>query len=243
MRTLLVLGATSGIARATALAFAQDGWNIQLAGRHPADLQVLAQDLSVRCGRAVPCFSFDACAPDSADALLRALPALPDAVLCAVGVLDDQQAARNDMALADRILVCNFTGLVPVLGKLANLFEQRGSGLIVGISSVAGERGRASNYVYGSAKAGFTAFLSGLRNRLAGKGVRVMTVKPGFVVTRMTEDKTLPPLLTASPEEVARDILNGVKKGRDVVYSKWYWGLIMGLTRIMPECVFKRTRF
>ncbi len=120
--------------------------------------------------------------------------------------------------------------------------EARKAGLIIGLSSVAGDRGRASNYVYGSAKAGLSAFLSGLRHRLAASGVRVMTVKPGFVRTAMTEGLNLPPLLTAEPDQVAADILSAVKKRRDTIYSRWYWRFIMSAIRLLPESIFKRTR-
>jgi short-subunit dehydrogenase len=120
--------------------------------------------------------------------------------------------------------------------------ERRGSGTIIGISSVAGERGRASNYVYGAAKAGFTAFLSGLRNRLAAKGVRVITVKPGFVATRMTEGMKLPPRLTAQPEEVAAAILAATSRRFDVTYVRPIWWLIMAIIRLIPEPVFKKLK-
>ena len=118
--------------------------------------------------------------------------------------------------------------------------EARGSGAIIGISSVAGDRGRASNFIYGSAKAGFTAFLSGLRNALASKGVQVLTVKPGFVATQMTAGKDLPPRLTAQPAEVARAIVSAHKKGRDVIYVKPVWRIVMLVIRTIPERVFKR---
>ena len=120
--------------------------------------------------------------------------------------------------------------------------EQRGSGTIIGVSSVAGERGRASNYIYGSAKAGFTAFLSGLRNRLRKSGVTVITVKPGYVRTRMTEGLNLPAVLTADPDELARAIRNAHRKKRLVVYYRPIWRLIMFVIRCLPESVFTRMR-
>ena len=153
MPTILVLGATSGIARATARAFAGSGWTLQLAGRDIQRLQEVADD----CGGA-SVFPFDALDPASRSALWGLLPSCPDAVLCAVGLLGDQDCACRDPKAALRVMECNFTGLVPVLLQAAEAFEARGSGLIIGLSSVAGDRGRASNYAYGSAKAGFTAF-------------------------------------------------------------------------------------
>lgn len=240
MPSLLVLGATSDIARATALHFGLHGWNILLAGRDMTAVSALADDCSIRIGNPVVALHFDALHPEKHVAFWNTLPSCPDAVLCAVGLLGDQKAAQQDSELAEKILCSNFTGLVPILSMAAKAFEDRGSGLIIGISSVAGDRGRASNYLYGSAKAGFTAFLSGLRNRLAGKGVRVLTVKPGFVSTAMTATMTLPPLLTATPDDVARDIFAAVEKKSDIIYTKWYWRWIMLIVRLLPECVFKR---
>ena len=129
-----------------------------------------------------------------------------------------------------------------LLSALAERFAQRGSGILVGVSSVAGDRGRAANYVYGSAKAGFTAFLSGLRNRLARSGVHVLTVKPGFVRTRMTAGMNLPEHLTATPDEVAAAVAEALRTGRDVVYVRRIWRLIMWAVRAMPERVFKRMK-
>ena len=133
----------------------------------------------------------------------------------------------------------NFEGPASVLAVLANRFEARGSGTLVGISSVAGDRGRATNYIYGAAKAGFTAYLSGLRNRLAKKGVHVVTVLPGFVATRMTDGLDLPPKLTAEPAEVGEAIALAVEKKRNVIYVKPIWWLVMAVIRNIPEAVFK----
>ncbi|MBQ9104764.1 MAG: SDR family NAD(P)-dependent oxidoreductase, partial [Mailhella sp.] len=164
------------------------------------------------------------------------------AVLCAVGLLGDQLEARHNAEAADAILRANFTGLVPLLSLAANTFERRGSGLIIGISSVAGDRGRASNYLYGSAKAGFTAFLSGLRARLSHSGVQVLTVKPGLVDTPMIQGRPLPHFLVASPELVARDIAKAVQRGRAVLYTPWYWRGIMFAVQNMPERLFARLK-
>jgi short-subunit dehydrogenase len=146
---------------------------------------------------------------------------------------------EQDMAAATTVMRSNYEGPASVLGLLANRFDARGSGKIVGISSVAGLRGRATNYVYGSAKAGFTAFLSGLRNRMAKRGVHVMTVLPGFVATRMTEGMDLPEKLTAQPEEVAKAIDLGLRKQRNVLYVRPIWQLIMLIITMIPERIFK----
>ena len=237
MPTMLVLGATSGIARATARAFAGSGWTLQLAGRDIQRLQEVADD----CGGA-SIFPFDALDPASRSALWGLLPSCPDAVLCAVGLLGDQDCACRDPKAALQVIECNFTGLVPVLLQAAEAFEARGSGLLIGLSSVAGDRGRASNYAYGSAKAGFSAFLSGLRARLWNSGVRVLTVKPGYVATGMVAGRHLPSCIVASPELVARDILRAVRTGRDVLYTPGWWRPLLALYRALPECVAKRLK-
>ncbi len=136
----------------------------------------------------------------------------------------------------------NYEGPASIFAVFANRFEERGQGTLVGISSVAGDRGRATNYVYGSAKAGFTAFLSGLRNRLAKTGVHVVTVLPGFVATQMTEGMDLPKKLTAEPEEVAEAIARAVSKKRNVIYVRSVWWLVMLIIRNIPEFVFKRLK-
>jgi short-subunit dehydrogenase len=134
----------------------------------------------------------------------------------------------------------NYVAPALFLGEVANRMEKRGKGTIVGISSVSGERGRAANYVYGSAKAGFTAFLSGLRARLSKRGVRVITLKPGFVATRMTARMKLPKALTAQPAEVATSLVQAIRHHRDVVYVRRIWAIIMALIRVLPEPLAKR---
>jgi Short-chain dehydrogenases of various substrate specificities len=239
---MIILGASSDIARATALAFAKQGWNLHLAGRNMEALQKIATDLSVRTGRTVNCSAFDALDTASHATFWESVSGNAEGLLCAVGLLGEQCEAEHDPERAQAILRTNFTGLVPIFSMAANTFEQRGKGLIIGLGSVAGDRGRASNYVYGSAKAGLEAFLSGLRNRLFTKGVHVMTVKPGFVRTRMTEGLNLPKMLTATPEQVAADIVAGAGKKRGVVYSRWFWRWIMCIITHLPECVFIRLK-
>jgi short-subunit dehydrogenase len=134
----------------------------------------------------------------------------------------------------------NYTGAVSILNIIAQDFAGRKSGAIAGISSVAGERGRQSNYIYGSAKAGFTAYLSGLRNSLYKDNVHVLTVLPGFVYTKMTENLDLPKLLTANPADVASAVYTGIKKKKNVIYVKWFWRWIMYIIKAIPESIFKR---
>jgi short-subunit dehydrogenase len=238
--TVLILGATSDIARALAHAYARAGYHPILAARNPEAVQADVSDLHIRYGVQAHAVAFDATAFDTHQAFYDALPGDLEGVLCAVGYLGDQRRAQADPAEARRILDTNYTGCVSILNLLANAFEERGHGFIVGISSVAGDRGRPSNYLYGSAKAGFQAYLSGLRARLFKAGVQVLDVRPGFVDTRMTEGLDLPPLLTASPEEAARDIFQAQQRGRDVRYTRWFWRWIMLGIRSIPERVFKR---
>jgi short-subunit dehydrogenase len=242
MATMLILGVASDIARTTALAFARDGWDLILASRELDILDKIATDTALRGGRAVKTKHFDALRPEEHTAFWRGIEEEISAVFCAVGLLGEQEKAQSDLDHAALILQTNFTGLTPILSLAANTFERRGHGLIIAVSSVAGDRGRASNYFYGSAKAGLTAFLSGLRNRLAKKGVTVITVKPGFVATSMTEGMALPARLTAMPEQVAADIVKAVKKKRDVIYSRWFWRCIMMIIGHIPEGIFKRLK-
>ena len=243
MATMLILGASSDIARATALAFAREGWDLILAGFEPEDfLARIATDIALRSGRQVKTARFDALKPEEHPVFWQEIEAETSAVFCAIGLLGNQEAAQNDFSQAAAILQTNFTGLVPILSLAANTFEKRGRGLIIAISSVAGDRGRASNYFYGSAKAGLTVFLSGLRNRLAKKGVTVITVKPGFVATSMTAGMNLPAKLTASTEQVAADIVKAAKKKRGVVYTLWFWRYIMIIICHIPEAIFKKLK-
>jgi short-subunit dehydrogenase len=155
-------------------------------------------------------------------------------------LLGVQTLSQTHPEFAETVMRTNYLGPALLLDRLAALMEERGSGTIIGISSVAGNRGRASNYCYGSAKAGFTAYLSGLRNRLAKKGVHVITVKPGFVHTRMTEGMKLPALLTAEPEEVATRVLKADAHRCNTVYVRPVWRLIMLVIAHLPEFIFKR---
>ncbi len=239
---VLVLGATSDIGRAVAHAFAAEGYAVQLAARDVAELDADKADLELRHGVAVTLHPFDALAIGEHAAFVDGLPALPTVAVSVVGFMGDQAESEREVAAAVRVMRANYEGPASVLAALANRFAARGSGTLVGISSVAGERGRATNYVYGSAKAGFTAFLSGLRNRLARAGVHVVTVLPGYVVTRATEGMALPAALTAAPEEVAAAVVRAVARKRSIVYVRGIWALIMLVVRNIPEPLFKRLR-
>lgn len=239
---VLIIGGRSDIGLAIAHAYAARGHPVRLAARNAETLAPEKADIELRHGVPVSLHEFDALAPETHGGVLDDLPEVPDVAVCAVGLLRPQDEAQRDMDTARLVMRSNFEGPAAILALLANRMEARGSGAIIGISSVAGERGRATNYVYGAAKAGFTAFLSGLRNRLAGQGVHVMTVLPGFVATRMTEEFDLPARLTATPDEVARAVLKGAARGRDVIYVRRIWWPIMTVICAIPEPVFKRMR-
>lgn len=239
---VLILGAGSDIAMATARRFAEAGYPLQLAARRTERLERDRADIELRHGVKVSLHDFDALDIASHSALLDSLPDLPGIAVSAIGFLGDQAENESDAGAAIRVMRSNYEAPACILGEIANRFEARGSGTLVGISSVAGERGRATNYVYGSAKAGFTAYLSGLRNRLAGKGIHVLTVLPGFVDTRMTAGMDLPKRLTAQPDEVGRAIFAAVQKRRNILYVKPVWQLVMAVIRNIPEPVFKRLK-
>ena len=240
--TALVIGATADIGRAIARRLADEGWMLQLAARDAMRLEREAQDLRVRTGVTVTSHRCDVLKDDGGASILNTLNPLPDIAVCVVGLLGDQAENQRNSATAERVMRTNYVGPVLLLGRLAERFEQRGGGVLVGVSSVAGDRGRAANYIYGSAKAGMTAFLSGLRNRLAGSGVHVVTVKPGFVRTRMTEGLPLPAGLTAEPEEVAAAVVKAIHRRRDVVYVPRVWRLVMLVLSAIPERFFKRIK-
>ncbi|MEM1413372.1 MAG: SDR family oxidoreductase [Myxococcota bacterium] len=239
-RRILILGATSGIARSVADAFAERGEQLVLAARNLEEAERIAADLRVRHQATAEVIRFDATDHASHAGVLDAAGKL-DGVVVAFGTMVEQERAQAEPEEALRTIDVNFTGVVSVLERVAARFEEAGAGFIAGISSVAGDRGRMSNYIYGSAKAGMTAYLSGLRNRLTKKNVHVVTVKPGFVYTAMTHGLLDPDSpLVATPEKAAKDILRAVDKRRNVLYTPWFWRWIMAIIRAIPEPVFKR---
>lgn len=239
---VLIVGAVSDIGRAIAAAYAAAGRPLVLAARHPDRLERDATDLRLRHNVPVEVRNLDLLETDAHAVLLDGLDPFPGTVISVVGLLGQQDRASADAAEADLVMRTNYIAPAIFLGLVANRMEARGSGVIIGISSVAGDRGRATNYTYGSAKAGFTAFLSGLRNRLAGRGVHVITIKPGFVDTRMTEGMDLPRRLTAQPEEVGTAVLAAEEHRRNTVYVRRIWQAIMIIVRLVPESVFKRMK-
>lgn len=243
-KAVLILGATSSMARAAAASFAKKGHPLYLAGRDTDDLERTATDLRIRYEIEVHTGAFDAEATDShAEFLQHAVRESDglDGVLLGFGYLGAQEEAIRNFDEAKRIIDCNFTGACSILTHCADYFEQQGHGFIAAIGSVAGDRGRQSNYVYGAAKGGLALFLQGLRNRLFHSDVSVTTIKPGFVDTAMTFG--LPGLfLVATPEYVGDHIVRAVDAGRNTVYIPWFWTGIMGIIKSIPEFIFKKMK-
>jgi decaprenylphospho-beta-D-erythro-pentofuranosid-2-ulose 2-reductase len=241
-RTLAIFGATSGIARAVALLAAAKGDRLFLVARDAAKLDAVAADLRVRHGVTVDTRTADLNEIGKHEALVddmfRTLGRV-DAVLIAHGTLGDQAASEADWAVAEKELNTNFIGPASLLTHLANRFQAQKSGVIAAVSSPAGDRGRKANYVYGAAKGGLTILLQGLRNRLHGHGVRVLTIKPGFVDTPMTAHLPKGPLFV-KPERVAKDICRAMHGRQDILYTPWFWRWIMAIITMIPERVFKK---
>lgn len=239
---VVVLGAASPIARSIALECARLGHDIVVAGRDGEELDRIAADLRIRTGRRVEAAEFDAADPS---AHARFFEAVADrfrpiaGVVAAFGSMTDQDAINQDPILAQSVAAVNYSGAVSACLYAARLLEEQQAGWIVGIASVAGDRGRPSNYVYGSAKGGFALFLQGLRSRMAKKGVHVLTVKPGFVDTSMTFGKK-GVFLAASPDAVAKTVLKALGKGKNSIYVPGFWAGIMRIIKSIPEPVFKK---
>lgn len=242
MKTVLLLGATSDIGQALADKYAKEGYGVWLAGRNTNHLQDIATDLKIRHEVAVEHYQFDALNYSSHQKFYNDLPGVPDITICIFGYLGDQEKAEKEWDECENILNTNYVAAVSILNIVANSYEDRSAGLVIGISSVAGDRGRQSNYFYGSAKAGFTVYLAGLRNRLFKHNVHVLTVKPGFVDTKMTEHLDLPAPLTAQPQKVAQAIFKAAKKKKNTLYVLGIWWLIMTIIKSIPEPIFKRLK-
>jgi len=242
MKKILIIGATSAIAEATARIWAQRGDQLFLVARNKEKLEAIADDLRVRGCPKVGTYCMDAndveghvAMLDAAEHLLSGL----DTVLIAHGTLSDQQACQQSVELTMREITTNALSVIALLTLIANRFELQKTGTIAVISSVAGDRGRQSNYLYGSAKAMVTTFTSGLRQRLFKSGVSVVTIKPGFVDTPMTAEFKKG-LLWASPETIGRIIDKAMLRKCAVVYAPWFWMWIMMIIKMIPECIFKK---
>ena len=243
MKRILIIGANSAIATACARRWAIQDAAFFLVARNAEQLAQTASDLTARGAKAVGTHCLDATDLAAHPAMLTAcLGALReiDIALIAHGTLPDQKTCEQDADLAAKAFATNATSTIALLTLLANQFERQGAGTLAVISSVAGDRGRPSNYVYGAAKAAVSTFCEGLRARLFKAGVHVITIKPGFVDTPMTKDLELPAALVATPDQIARRIVNGVERKTANLYAPAFWAAIMLIIRNIPQPLFKR---
>ncbi len=237
---VLILGAKSDIALAMAHQMAERGHAIHLSARNEADLQNDAADIRLRYGVDVKTCNIDVTETTKAHSILSSLTPPPRIVVSMVGWMGDQAVQERDPTQVEKVLRTNMIGPAAYLEAAATLFSETAEPtVIVGVSSVAGDRGRAKNYYYGAAKAGLSTMLSGLRQRLSGSNTTVITVKPGFVGTSATEGMDLPAALTETPAQCAKRIVRAIEKKREIVYPL-KWRLIMWIIRAVPEPVFKR---
>jgi short-subunit dehydrogenase len=239
--TWIILGATSSMARAFARQVAENGSGVLVAGRDTDDLAAIAMDCQTRSGAMAEVVAWNARDPKSFSALVAKAEATDGTLNVAVfvGSMPEQSEIDQSPELIAGVVTDNYAGPAHMLQLLAPILEARKSGTVVGVGSVAGDRGRIGNYVYGSAKAGFHTYLSGLRNRLTRSGGHVVTVKPGFVDTSMTWGLE-GMFLVASPDKVATDILKAVRKKKNVIYTPFFWRWIMLIIRSIPEFIFKK---
>ena len=240
---VLLFGASSGIGGALARRIAKDGYDVILAGRDKDDLASRARDLEVRYGVATEVLLFDALDFDShpglIDACFQSVPQGLEGVALCHGAMAEPEDAAAHFSTARHMIDVNYSSAVSLLDRAAEHLERQGHGFLCAVSSVAGDRGRASNYHYGSSKAALSVYLEGLGVRLGRSGVTVVDVRPGMVDTRLTYG--LPGLvLVAQPETVAADAWRAIRRGRAVVYSPWFWRIIMGVIKLLPNFVFKR---
>lgn len=243
MQTITIFGATSSIATAIYKIYAQKNCRILLIGRDPTKLEILKSDQQCRnvpaqiltmVNELTGSIDFYQLVEDAwklADGI--------DIAILAYGTLPDQKACENDFELLNDNFDVNFTSPAKLLNALASKFESQGSGSIAVITSVAGDRGRKSNYAYGSAKAGLTTYVDGLRARLFNKSVNVLNIKPGFVSTPMTAHLSQGPLF-AKPEKVAGDIARAIESRKNTLYTPFFWHFIMLIVKSIPEIIFKR---
>lgn len=239
--TWIILGASSTIAKAFIRSVAEQGANVVLAGRRMDDLTATATDAQARGAMTAEPVMFDARDPATFQAIIDMATAHDGTLNCAVfvGSMPAQEAIDADPTLLDGVIADSLTGPARFLQMLAPVLQKRGNGSIVGVGSVAGDRGRVGNYVYGAAKAGFATYLSGLRNALGRHGVHVLTVKPGPVDTAMTEGLGPQPFMTTA-DAVVTDIHKALGKKRNTLYTKWIWWPVMTVIKLIPEPIFKK---
>ncbi len=245
-KRVLIIGATSAIAEGLARIYADLKWRLFLVARNADRLEIMRDDLYFRGASVVDTFCMDANEKDKIAEMCKIVWSDADTVdvaLIAHGTLPDQKRAQADLVYAQKEFRTNAESVILCMEALAAGFIKQGHGSLAVIGSVAGDRGRASNYLYGAAKSAVDVYASGLRARLFMHGVHLLTIKPGFVSTPMTAQLDLPVLLTATPAAVARDICKSIAKRKNILYTPWFWRWIMLIIRWLPEGLFKRLKF
>lgn len=241
MKSAVIVGATSPIGRAVAVELAKSGCSLVLASRDEAELHKISQDIAIRYDVPVQSQTLDLEQSKTLDAFVSHCIANQDldCLISCAGYMPPQEDAQKNPELFESMVRTNYSGIANLLERFAPYFEQRKSGCIATVSSVAGDRGRLSNYLYGSTKAALDTYVSGLRCRLARSNVHLLNVKPGFVDTQMTWGVVQSPLM-ASPETIAQDLVKGLQAQKDEIYSPFFWRYIMGIIRRIPSRIFKR---
>jgi decaprenylphospho-beta-D-erythro-pentofuranosid-2-ulose 2-reductase len=243
-KNVLIIGSTSSLARAFAAELASNGANLILAARNLSEAEKIASDLNIRFGCTTSACKFMAENYDEHEGFFEGLTVkygTIHGVFVSIGELGEQAEAQTKFSAAKTIIESNYLGVASILTYVGNYFERRKDGFIIVIGSVAGDRGRQSNYVYGSAKAALATFVQGLRNRLAKVNVLVLTVKPGFIDSKMTFGKQ-GMFLVSSPQTAAHAIYRALQRKKLIVYVPWFWAIIMLIIRSVPERLFVRLK-
>ena len=237
MKTVLILGANSDVAAASVPFLLKNGYHVILAGRRLDELEHLAN-----ANEQVSAVYFDAMKLDNHQQFYKGLNQSPDIVLYAAGILDNDTVLHQDSNQLEHIVISNYLGAISILNIVAADFKAKKTGVIMAISSVAADRGRGTNLLYCSTKAGLDSYLSGLRNYLHKDNVRVVTIRPGFIKSKMLGELQTPNWLTATPEQVANTIVRAMNSTRNIIYVKGVWRLIMLVIKMIPEPLFKRMK-
>lgn len=236
----LIIGATSDIAKELIYFFARDGYEMDLTARNLQELERIQKDIEIRFQTITNSYYLDVEISQSVENFLRIYQNSPDVVVVAIGYLGNQKLAEKEISEALKITNINYTNLLPLLNHFANVMENSGKGTIIGISSIAGERGRKANYYYGAAKAALTQHLSGLRQRLYKSNVNVLTVKPGFIKTKMTKELSVPKLFEGHPSKVAKDIYNSFVNNKNTLITPRIYFYLNIFIKLLPEKIFRK---
>jgi len=242
MDYILIIGAKSDIAKAIVKLFSKNSYNFYLAARNCHELTEFAEKTMFENDNAVKCIELDILDTNKHADFYYSIKVKPLCVISTIGYLGNQKLAQIDFNETKKIIDTNFTSIISLLNIIVNDFEKKKKGTLIGISSVAGDRGKQSNYLYGAAKAAFTVYLSGLRARSFKSNINVITVKPGFVNTKMTHNLNLPKYLTTTPSKVALDIFKAFKNKQNIIYTSWIWKWIIFIINLIPENFYKKLK-